>query len=200
MRRDAAAAVFALAVASLWLVTVWPSRDPEVAGSFANEPPRFEAARVPPVFAPVATHELPGPAQSPALPPPAPATEATQPQIDPPESNPLIEQRGPVAERKLAYETEPRDSAASEVEGLIRSAFAHTEGSPNLLRSVLCRATVCKIELHWSPDRLDAYIAGVSRAAASFDGEVAIVPAAAMRPDRIRPVDVYLKRLPPAAN
>lgn len=189
-----------LLIAGLWLVTVWPLPNREVAVEpRVRETRAVELEPVPLIAARAATTELSAPAEPrPATPLMAAVTIDSVLPEPAEEPNPLVQQRGPVAERKLTFETEPRDSAAVEVEASIRAAFAQPDSSPELVRSVLCRASVCKVEIYWSQDRMDAYIAGVSRAAASFDGEIAISPAE-LRSDRVRPVEVYLKRRSPSA-
>jgi hypothetical protein len=195
-----AGASLAMVVASLWLVTLWPLREDGV-DMTAHKALRLEAEPLPLTGEPALMREPPPPARpTPGLPArSAVAIDPVLPEDDLEDSNPLIQLRGPVAERKLAYETEARDSAASEVESAIRTAFAQPDGSPELFRSVLCRESVCKVVLYWSQDRMDAYIAGVSRVAAGFDGEVAISPAGVTRADHIKPIEVYFKRLPRVA-
>src|SRR5262245_57262744 len=124
--------VLLLLVAGLWLVTVWPLRK-SVVEPLAVEEPRSDAPVITRAVAPAADPELP------AVPPPAATSIAPAPrEFATPELDPLLEPRGPVAERKQTYESEPRDSAASEVESTIRASFWPEDGPPGLLRSVLC--------------------------------------------------------------
>ncbi|HKP64093.1 MAG TPA: hypothetical protein VJV78_45470, partial [Polyangiales bacterium] len=111
----------------------------------------------------------------------------------------FLEDQGPFAERKRTFETEPRDSAATGAESMVRAAFNHPDGAPDLFKSVLCRQTVCKVEIRWNSDRLGAYVAGMTRISVDFDPEFASGPGGPPNPDQTRPVTVYLKRKPPAA-
>jgi type IV secretory pathway VirB10-like protein len=192
--------------ALLWMVSAWPaSRDDDSAQPIADEAPA-------PAPAPPAAPE-PEPPAEPAEPPlaakPPAAPEAPQPPQPPQEQPPppepevptdmFLEDQGPVAELKHVYESEPRDSAASAVESVVRAAFAHPDGAPDLFRSVICRQTVCKIDMRWAPDRMGAYVAGMTRASLDFAPEFAVSPAGPAGSDQTRPIVVYLKRKPPTA-
>jgi len=196
--------------ALLWMVSAWPAQqDDDSARVIADEPPAVPAPAPPPPAAP-----KPEPAAEPAAPPPPPAAappaapeapQPQQPQDQPPPPEPELptdmfaQDVGPVAELKRDYESEPRDSAASEAEGTVRAAFAHADGAPDLFRSVLCRQTVCKIELRWAPDRMGAYVAGMTRASVDFAPELGVSPAGPTNSDQTRPLVVYLRRKPPSA-
>jgi hypothetical protein len=208
MSRNAFAALGVVLVgALLWMVMAWPAHQEDDSA----EPIAQAPAPPPPPPPPAAEPEDPAePAEPPPPAAPAPATaEAPQAKAsEPPAEAPaaalptdmFLEDQGPVAERKREYESEPRDSAANEVESIVRSSFAHPDGAPDLFKSVLCRQTVCKVELRWSQDRLGAYVAGVTRAVVNFDPEVAVSPAGPASADQTRPIEVYLKRRPPAAT
>jgi hypothetical protein len=119
--------------------------------------------------------------------------EASQPDI-------FAQDTGPVAERRQRFETEPRDSAAATVESFVRAAFAHPDGAPTLFKSVLCRETICKLELRWSADRVGPYVAGITRAMVQFDRQVAASPVGPADADNVRRIEVYLKRAASAAK
>jgi hypothetical protein len=106
----------------------------------------------------------------------------------------FLEDLGPVSERKRAYASEPRDSAANEAESEIRAAFAFRGVARDLLKSVLCRQSTCKIELRWSQERTEAYIDGIGRALANLEPEIAVSPAGPPGFDLVRPIDVYVRR------
>jgi hypothetical protein len=194
--------------ALLWMVTAWPaSHDDDSADVVADDPPAPPPPPPPPPAEPEAPAEPAAPpaaAPTPAA-PEAPQPQAQQPQEQPPPAQPdmptdmFLEDQGPVAERKREYESEPRDSAASEAETKFRAAFAHPDGAPDLFKSVLCRQTVCKIELRWAPDRMGAYVAGMTRSSLEIEGEIAVSPAGKAGSDQSRPIEVYVKRKQPTA-
>jgi hypothetical protein len=179
----------------LWLVTAWPTPEddrpdplePEAPAAAAPQP---VATPVPVIIGTPAKAPEPVAEQAPKVEPP----KMRQPHV--PEDDMFAKDQGPVAEYKQLYETEPRDSAAHETESAIRAAFTATDGAPDLFKSVLCRQTVCKVELRWSVDRLGAYVAGITRAAVGFNPTVGVTPGGPMGEDHVRPIDVYLKRKP----
>jgi hypothetical protein len=187
--------------ALLWMVTAWPARQDDDSADVIPDEPAAPQAPPPPAAEPKPQAEPPAP--PPAAPPPAaPATPQPQEQpapAEPDDTDMFREAQGPVAERKRTYESEPRDSAATEAESVVRKAFQHPDGAPDLFKSVLCRQTVCKIELRWTPDRLGAYVAGMTRASVDFEPEIAVSPAGPPGPDQTKPIEVYLKRKPPSA-
>ena len=60
---------------------------------------------------------------------------------------------------------------------------------------MLCRETVCKVELRWHPDRMSSYIKAMTLASQHFDPNPGVEPHD-QPGDVIRKVDAYLKRKP----
>lgn len=201
-RNAAAVGALVLVGALLWLVTAWPTPpdkpepaapEPQPGPALAPEPP---VPPEPPVLAPAPKAEEPvaqQPPEAPPQPPPMPAPHT-------PPDDMFAREQGPVTEYKAIYDREPRNSNANETEAQIRAAFAPQDGAPDLFRSVICRRTVCKLELDWTNQRLGAYVAGITRATqAGFGTSVAVAPAGPVDEAKVRPISVYIKRVQPSA-
>jgi hypothetical protein len=134
---------------------------PSQAGGPAGEPQPAPAAP-PPSAAPTAPT-----ATKPSA---SPAAEAPSNHAPPPKAE------GPVDEYKTKYEHEPRDSTAQAAESAVQSAFRQPDVPPGLFKSVLCRQTICKIEVHWAEDRAPGYMAGLMRVFSSVGQKMAFEP------------------------
>ena len=75
-----------------------------------------------------------------------------------------------------------------------------------LLKSVLCRQTVCRIETRWTPARGIGFMSAFTRLLMTppgteppklFDPNLGVSPEGEAGADGTRAVDVYLARLPP---
>jgi hypothetical protein len=195
----ALAAVFVVGLL-LWLVMAWhaPTDEPPVALQLEEAPepaPQPSAAKSPePSLAPPPVANAPAPA------PPAEAdTEPTAPKAPPIRQVPeLIKgDQGPVAEYRAQYESESRGSASSGLESKLRAAFPDADGAPDLVRSIACRETICKLELRWSNARLRGWVLGVNRFQDGFVLPFALSPIGEKDGDGVRRVEVFLKRKPP---
>jgi hypothetical protein len=122
------------------------------------------------------------PSQAPAAPQPE------EPTLPPPEAS------GPIAELKQAFEKEPRDSAARLPESRIESEFIRSDITPGLLKSVLCRKSVCKVEVLWTPERASAFMYAFTRLSADFEPNIALDPQGRAEGQQELQVDVYLPR------
>jgi hypothetical protein len=204
-RNGAAFGALVLVGGLLWLVTAWPTAEddraepsepePEVPPAAAPAPPQPVAQLPPPVIG--TPLKAPAPAAPPPQAEPAPApppANTIQPRV--PQEDMFAKDQGPVAEYKALYEKEPRDSAAHQYEQRISGSFWPGDGAPDLFKSVICRTTICKIEMRWKPDRIGPYVAGLTRAAVHFKDQVAVAAAAPAPDDRERVIDVYIKRKP----
>jgi hypothetical protein len=193
----------------MWRLVLAPSFETEEALPDASSAPAAEPPRDPgpvanqaaqpgsPETAQARTAENPAAAESPPQAPSAPQepSEDLVP-IPPPEAS------GPVAELKQAFAKEPRDSAAQLPESQIQGEFRKSDISPTLLKSVLCRKTVCKVETLWSPERAESFMAAFMRLSTDFSSEfgpLALDPHAAPDIRQERQIDVYLPRLDPSA-
>jgi hypothetical protein len=181
----------------LWLVVVWPA--PHNPDSSVVPAPRGEAGQAPRATAPTASTD-PRPSAKPS-PTPAP-TAAVSVRPNPPDDNPHLppptpelfaEPHGPLDEYKEKFENEPRDSAAINAEHDLRAAF-EPEAKSGLLRSVLCRQTICRAELHWTPRSLGDYVAAMGRLTVHFDRTFALAPLGTTAGDQSRSIELYLKR------
>jgi hypothetical protein len=189
-----------LALAGLsWAIVVWPGPEPELSAEaapgatpIANPEPPPSVAVTPEPSAPEAPSE-PAPLNAqPAAAPSAPVA-AEIPTDDPP----LFDREmGPVAEYKERFASEPRDSAANDAEQQVRDAFKLTDSASPVFRTVLCRKTVCKIEVRLTPDQLGAYVAGMGRLTQNFDKKLAYTRTAE-HAGQVS-LEVYAQRLPQA--
>jgi hypothetical protein len=57
--------------------------------------------------------------------------------------------RGYVTAFEKVFNAAPRDSAASDAESYVQKLFRGADMPDGVLRSVLCRQGICKLELHW---------------------------------------------------
>jgi hypothetical protein len=178
-----------------WAILIWPTHEP-----LAPLPTAGDAAP-PALAAPPSAAVQPAPepaAQTPVEPQPASGQEiakAAAPSDPPAEDPPLFAHDvGPVDERRARFASEPRDSAASDAEALLRDAFKITDSPEPLLRSVLCRTRVCKLELQLRADQLGAYVAAMARITQHFDKQLAVTRTA-QQPGQVS-LEVYAERLP----
>ena len=131
-------------------------------------------------------------------PAPTPAAPKDNAQDEP---HPLLPQRsGPIAELKALYGSEPRASASAQIESAIEAQFRRPEVPPGLLKSVVCRTTVCRIETRWTPERAEGFMSALMHMAtepageqAHFDNQIAIAPEEPDAVSGIRVVDVYAR-------
>lgn len=94
----------------------------------------------------------PSPAEEP---PAAVAAESSAPQQKP---LPPPQRSGPVDELREAFERDNRPSSAAQLERKIEAAFGRSEIPAGMLRSVVCRQTVCKVEVNWRPEYMQAHM------------------------------------------
>jgi hypothetical protein len=200
-RGSVALGAFVVVGVGLWLAIAWraPSDDEPVASTPDLSEPGAAAPQ--PSAAPV-----PEPAPVPTLAPPVAddedleeeEPEPTKPPRRAPEEQ-IKGDQGPVAEYRTLYESESRQSNAAELEAKVSVAFQESKPPPDMIRSILCRQTICKIEMRWSMDRMRPYIGGLTRAQANFTIPVAVSPVGPKDAEGMRLVEVYLKRKPPGA-
>lgn len=193
----------------LWIVTSWSTRnEPQAA------PSETVTVDVPAAAEPIAARapeEEPAPAAPLDPAPPTPAAEPHEPTAAPsqPDVSPLPppERTGPVDELKARFEKEPRDSSAGALEKHIEAAFRTSDVPAGLLKSVLCRRTVCRVQTRWTPERAIGFMAGFTRLLMIppddprprlLDSNLAISPEGEADEGGERLVDVYIARLPDA--
>jgi hypothetical protein len=145
-----------------------------------------------------ASQPLPAPAQPPASATPT-APTATKPSASPaaeaPSNHPPPPKaEGPIDEYKSKYEHEPRDSTAQAAESAVQSAFRQADVPPGLFKAVLCRQTICKIEVHWAEDRASGYMAGLMRVFSSVGQKMAFEPLAGPDATGNYELNVYVQR------
>jgi hypothetical protein len=189
-RRTVGLAVLTTA-ALLWLALAWrverepaenaalPAPDPQPMAAEPSAAPQ-PATPVPPAAAPVEAPAQEAPPEIPA------AGDQHLLVMDAMFSQP----QGPLEAFRQTYQTEPRDSAANDAEARVRAAFEPEQASSHLLRAVLCRRTVCRLELSWRGSELGSYVAAMRRTDADFEQEIAAVEL----PGAGRVVEVYLRR------
>jgi hypothetical protein len=124
---------------------------------------------------------------------PSPAAAAPKPTEDL-VPIPAPEASGPIAELKQAFEKEPRDSAAQLPESRIESEFRKSDIAPGLLKSVLCRKSVCRVETLWTPERAVSFMSAFMRLSTDFEPNIALDPHGSADPPQALQIDVYLPR------
>jgi hypothetical protein len=130
--------------------------------------------------------------EDPALPSPAAAIRTDEVM--------LPVRAGPLEELKHAFETEPRASAARELELRVEAELTKPDIPAGMYRSVLCRSTVCRIQMRWRPERLNAYNVALVRMLHIFGMGVGTDPGPPDKDGEVD-IDVYMKRVAvPAAS
>ncbi|HKP62172.1 MAG TPA: hypothetical protein VJV78_35815 [Polyangiales bacterium] len=192
-----------------WVATLDPGAEPDDAGP---EPAAAATSSEAPVAPPAAPSPAPAAPAEPA-PPASPAanTEATakpsaEPQPSPEVEIPVPPRSGPVEELQRLFEREPRASSGARFEAAIEEKFRRPEVKAGLLKSVMCRTTVCRIETRWSPERAEGFmgalmftVADPSGAPTMFESTLAISPEASVGPDGTHAIEVYVKIAAPSA-
>jgi type IV secretory pathway VirB10-like protein len=192
-------ALAAVAGIMVWAIATWPL-PPEVdnAEDSAPEAEPAPAARVLP--SPTVEYAPPPPAAEPAPQEPAPteppAAAAPPEPADKEATTVFTRENGPLAEYKAQFEKEPRDSAASDAEQVVRGAFVPKDSPEPVFRSVLCRETICRIETRFTAENMGAYVAAMTRMVHyKFDGKLATERTSAPDSGEVS-VTVYAKRPP----
>lgn len=205
MSRKVAALALLIVVSVSWFLLVWPTAEDEeelVLGSPVPQP-----SVLPPTAAPAPTVSVSKAAGNEPVVEAVPEPPAPDPEAPRAEPKDLIEgDQGPVAEYRRTHESERRDSAATDVERHIRAAFPESDHAPDLFKSVLCRETVCKVEIRWAADRVQPYVAALKRIGVGdygkaqqgpgFAAPLALSPIGPKDADGVRLVELYLKRKP----
>ncbi len=190
----------------MWRLVLDPSEPAEEA--LPDEPNATPAVESPREPEPVAQQPTPGaPEAKQELKPgnqPAPTSPSPTP-TDPEQTEELVpipapEATGPIVELKQAFESEPRDSAAQVPESLIQGEFKKSDIAPGLLKSVLCRKSVCRVETLWTPERAVSFMSVFMRLSTEFAPNLALDPHGAPDPKKEQQIDVYLPRLAPGAK
>jgi hypothetical protein len=192
-----------------WVATLNLGAEPDDPDAeLAAAPIPSEARVAPPAAANTAASAS---AEPPTETPAAAKNEATaepsaEPQASPEVEIPVPERSGPVDELQRAFEHEPRASSGARFEAAIEEQFRRPEVRAGLLKSVICRTTVCRIETRWSPERAEGFmgalmhlVADPSGAETMFDSQLGISPEANVGPDGTWSIEVYLKLAAPSA-
>jgi hypothetical protein len=200
MARAVLAVLLLVVIGALWWLATGEPRPSDalgVAGERAAAPtvlaPNARAGSTSPVASQVASpaaraQKAPDAARS------EPPAATLAPRAADEAAMPAPQAGGPIAELKQRFENDPRDSAAAQLEALIDGAFRDKDVPAGLLKSVLCRQSVCKLELRWSSDRNTGYMLALTRVIGQFDRNMAILPLGAPDADGVLPLEVYLPR------
>jgi crotonobetainyl-CoA:carnitine CoA-transferase CaiB-like acyl-CoA transferase len=97
---------------------------------------------------------------------------------------------------KQRFASDPRDSAAAELESKVQAVFREMRTPPDMLKSVLCRESLCRLEVRWRAERSTDYMTVMTRLSTEFDAKMAINPNEQQAPDGALGVDVYWQRKP----
>jgi cytoskeletal protein RodZ len=204
--------VVALGAVVVWVATSWSPIEHD--GAEAPAPlPTAEQAEPPPAAPPLSTPTTPSnqpAAPTPEAPQPTAATPTpTAPAEEPsnkPTPLPPPQRSGRVDELEKRFNTEHRDSAAPTAESAVEASFRRPEVQPGLLKSVQCRASVCKVETRWTTERAVGFMAAFmdlvlpkqGQEPPPFKQDLAIAPAEKPDADGSLAVDVYVERVKPA--
>jgi hypothetical protein len=195
-------AVVALGAALMWFAAAQSNSGqlgpvetgPETPSSAATTPVAREPAEPEPAAEP--EPEAPGTPAAPSAQPASPSEQPTQPAP----SGPTAPQRsGPVDALQQAFASEPRASSAVSAESAIEASFRRAEVPRTLLKSVLCRSTVCKVETRWSPERASGFMVAFMQLVVqpqeqhTFDHDLGVAPEGEPDADGSRAVTVYVK-------
>jgi hypothetical protein len=188
--------------ALLWLVMAW-----HAPGGDEDPPVSLEPLDTP--VAPLIAPPTPAAATPEPAPPPEPEPVPEEPQeakaepeapAPPPQQRVLPEQitgdQGPVEEFRNQYAVETRSSDSPQIEANLRNAF-YDPRDPDLIKSISCRKSICKLEMQWSMARMRTYVRGLTRIGNGFERRYGLSPIT--EPDRngMRTVEVYMKRQTP---
>jgi len=198
MKKSAIAiAVGVVAIVLVWAVVLLSSSDDQP----APEQTSNEAAE-PAIEQQVAEPNLERPGEPSAAPTPAAAAAPPSPKRIPsdqlpPDYQSRPEKLGPVAELKAAYDSDPRDPAAGATEERIRGHLKQEEISPELVRSVSCVKSVCKLEMNWKSDERHGYMIAMMSLISHVSQQVAADPVGDNDGQEVHPIDVYVSRVVP---
>jgi hypothetical protein len=205
MRTGLTIGALLVVVAGLWWAAA-TSGDPSSASSPAiSETPATPAAPI--TARPEPTLSKPS-LPSPEPPPTAatvPTSESAAAQPRAATEAPIVaavpppQAQGPVERLKQQFASEPRDSGANAIESRVQAAFRDPTIPPSVLAAVLCRKTICKLEIRWTEDHNTAYMLGLSRLLPDLSTDLAITPAGPRDGSGAIPVEVYWGRKPAAS-
>lgn len=143
------------ALLSWWLALDNPSSGDETLAAAEDLPPPAAAPSAP-ASEPIGPVKPPAPA--PAEPPQPPAAAPSAQQQPAADQAPIPpDTRGFVDALQGRFDAETRDATANQAEIAIRKLYRAPRMPDGLLRSVVCRQSVCRIDLHWSPENDEAY-------------------------------------------
>jgi hypothetical protein len=182
-----------LALAAVWWLAIDGPRPVAPPGSSPERPPAPEQAAPPEPAAPAESQpraQIPQPSAA-----QNPAPEPTEKSAEPAPEQPRRE--GPVDELSAAFDKEPRDSAAADVEAAVQRDVRELNIPSRLFRGVLCRSTVCRIQLRWEPELRLPYMMLMTRLASEFSDRPGIDPAPAPDAQGTLALDVYWRRQQP---
>jgi hypothetical protein len=180
------AVVAALGLYMALTPTPAPSDEQVAVPPTAAAPPALAAPAAPEPASAQVPHPEPGADEEHAAPPTAAiGTEAVM----------LPVRAGPLDELKHAFETEPRASTARDLELRVEAELKKPDIPAGLFRSVLCRSSVCRIQMRWRPERVAGYNIALVRMLHIFGMGVGADPAAPDKDNEVE-LDMYMKRAP----
>jgi len=150
-------AVLLVLVAIAWWLALDRPSPPPVASAAEPDPP-IAASPAQPRAQPALAATVQQPPTAPAPPAnanamePVPAAPVQAPQPAPGAAAIAPDTRGFADALQGVFDAEPRDPAAGDGERWIRGVFRGAGSPPGLLRFVLCRQTVCRVELRWTAE------------------------------------------------
>lgn len=188
-----------------WSPSVHPSEEP-----VAND----DAGEAAPVPTPAVAQAEPAPAAKVSPPPPAPEPPAAAPEapdaslLHQPERIPTPhpmsldqtkppEESGPLAELKNQYAYESRSADSSATEAKLRALISEARNVPSeLVQSITCRRTVCKVDMQWTARRRIGFAVVSGSFKQMYNQRVAVEPPSGRSEDGSYPTTLYLQLSP----
>lgn len=199
--------VVLLVAAALWWAAATsgdPASAPDEPATSETPPVAAPAAPSAPAAPPAPSKPSPSTPEAPPTGAPTPALQQQAPQLgaaaeDPTDSPvPPPQAQGPVDALKERFKSEPRDSAATVIESRIQAAFRDPAIPGDVLSSVLCHKTICKLEIRWTQANNTPYMLGLSHLLPDLSTDLAYAPAGPVDAYGVMPLDVYWGRKPDA--
>jgi hypothetical protein len=184
------------ALALIWALVLIPRGDAPSAPPSPADEDEDEVAAYP---APEAAEppELPEEPEEPAQPQerPEPDRPAAALEPDPDLGPPNV--MGPISEMRKAYKEDTRDPDARATEQRVQDAFLREDVPQEMLRSVSCVKSVCKLELLWSPENQPFYMIGMMNMINHISQKVSAEPVGGDLGRGQYRVEVFVSRIEP---
>lgn len=102
------------------------------------------------------------------------------------------EASGPLRQLAQQYASESRAAESSAREAQLHALLSTPNIPAELIDSLTCRRSICKLELRWTPRRRLGYVVVFESLKRLYDQRVAVEPAAAVAADGSHPLSLYV--------